>query len=154
MLEVGQQAPAFDAVASDGRRVTLESFRGKKNVILYFYPRDFTRGCTIEACGFRDMYEDLVSRDTEVVGVSLDTNDSHQKFAAEHRVPFPLIADVDRSIAKSYEAIGLLRSLFGVVKRVTFVIDKHGKIAAILKSELNMDTHLSGVTAVLARLPP
>lgn len=152
MLVVGQEAPAFDAVAADGRRVTLEDFRGKKNVVLYFYPRDFTRGCTIEACGFRDMYEDLVSQDTEVVGVSLDSNDSHEKFAAEHKVPFPLIADANRSLAKSYEAIGRLRGLLGIVKRVTFVIDKDSKIAAILASEVSIDKHLSGVKMALARL--
>jgi thioredoxin-dependent peroxiredoxin len=153
MLVVGQQAPAFDAVAADGRRVTLESFRGKKNVVLYFYPRDFTRGCTVEACGFRDMYEEIVNRDTEVIGVSLDSNDSHEKFAAEHRVPFPLIADADRSLARSYEAIGRLRGLLGIVKRVTFVIDKESKIAAIFASEVSIDTHLAGVKTALARLP-
>jgi peroxiredoxin Q/BCP len=152
MLQVGQQAPAFDAVASDGRRVTLEGFRGKKNVVLYFYPRDFTRGCTVEACSFRDMYEDLVSRDTEVIGVSLDSNDSHEKFAAKHKVPFPLVADADRSLAKSYEAIGALRGLLGIVKRITFVIDKRGKIAAILASEISIDKHVSGVQAALAKL--
>jgi|SRR5580692_3361272 thioredoxin-dependent peroxiredoxin len=153
MLVVGQQAPAFDAVAADGRRVTLEGFRGKKNVVLYFYPRDFTRGCTVEACGFRDMYEEIVNQNTEVIGVSLDSNDSHEKFAAEHKVPFPLVADADRSIAKSYEAIGRLRGLLGIVKRVTFVIDKESKIAAIFASEVSIDKHLSGVKAALARLP-
>ncbi len=152
MLEVGQQAPAFDVVASSGRRLTLEGFRGKKNVVLYFYPRDFTRGCTAEACFFRDMYGDLVSRDTEVIGVSLDGDDSHVKFAAKHNVPFPLVADVDRSLAKSYEAIGPIRGLLGIVKRVTFVIDKQGKIASILESEINIDKHISGVKVALARL--
>jgi peroxiredoxin Q/BCP len=153
MLEVGQQAPAFDAVASDGRRVSLEGFRGKKNVVLYFYPRDFTRGCTVEVCGFRDMYEDLVSRDTEVIGISLDSDDSHKKFTAQYKVPFPLVADVDRSLAKSYEALGPLRGLLGIVKRVTFVIDKQGRIAAILASEINIEKHVSGAKAALAKLP-
>jgi thioredoxin-dependent peroxiredoxin len=153
MLKVGQQAPAFDVAASDGKRIRLEDFRGKKNVVLYFYPKDFTRVCTTETCGFRDMYEDLVTtKDTEVIGVSLDSDDSHKRFAAEHRVPFPLIADKDRTLAKSYEAIGPLRGLIGIVKRVTFVIDKQGTIAAILQSELSADTHLEGVTAALNKL--
>jgi thioredoxin-dependent peroxiredoxin len=153
MLKVGQQAPAFDVTASDGKRIRLEDFRGKKNVVLYFYPKDFTRVCTTETCGFRDMYEDLVTtKDTEVIGVSLDSDDSHKRFAAEHRVPFPLIADKDRTLAKSYEAIGPLRGLIGIVKRVTFVIDKQGTIAAILQSELNADTHLEGVTAAVSKL--
>jgi thioredoxin-dependent peroxiredoxin len=153
MLKVGQQAPAFDVTASDGKRIRLEDFRGKKNVVLYFYPKDFTRVCTTETCGFRDMYDDLVTnKDTEVIGVSLDSDDSHKRFATEHRVTFPLIADKDRSLAKSYEAIGPLRGLLGIVKRVTFVIDKQGTIRAILEAELSADTHLNGVTAALDKL--
>ncbi len=152
MLTVGQKAPSFDLVASDGRRVALEEYRGKKNVVLYFYPKDGTRVCTAEACGFRDMYEDLMSKDTEVIGVSLDSDESHKKFAEHYRVPFPLIADKDRTLAKAYEVIGPLRGLLGIVKRVTYVIDKNGNLAAILKSELNADTHLDGVKDALSRL--
>ncbi len=153
MLKVGQQAPAFDVTASDGKRLRLEDFRGKKNVVLYFYPRDFTRVCTAEACGFRDMYDDMVvSQDTEIIGVSLDSDDSHKRFATEHKVVFPLVADTDRSLARAYEAIGPLRGLLGIVKRVTFVIDKKGAIAAVLESELSADAHLNGVKAALARL--
>jgi thioredoxin-dependent peroxiredoxin len=158
MLKVGQEAPAFDVQASDGKRIRLEDFRGKRNVVLYFYPKDFypkdfTRVCTTETCGFRDMYQELMGKDTEVIGVSLDSDESHNKFAAANRVPFPLIADKDRTLAKSYEAIGPLRGLIGIVKRVTFVIDKQGKIAEILQAELNADTHLDGVRAALAKLP-
>jgi peroxiredoxin Q/BCP len=134
VLKVGQEAPAFDVTASDGKRVRLEDFRGKKNVVLYFYPKDFT------------------TKDTEVIGVSLDSDESHNKFAAHHKVPFPLIADKDRTLAKAYHAIGPLRGLIGIVKRVTFVIDKKGTIAAVLQSELNADTHLEGVTAALSKL--
>jgi peroxiredoxin Q/BCP len=153
VLKVGQEAPAFDVTASDGKRIRLEDFRGKKNVVLYFYPKDFTRVCTTETCGFRDMYQELVTaKDTEVLGVSLDSDESHNKFAAHHKVPFPLIADKDRTLAKAYHAIGPLRGLIGIVKRVTFVIDKKGTIAAILQSELNADTHLEGVTAALSKL--
>jgi thioredoxin-dependent peroxiredoxin len=152
VLRVGQQAPGFDVKASDGKPIRLEDFRGKKNVVLYFYPKDFTRVCTKETCGFRDMYEELMGKDTEVIGVSLDTDDSHQKFATEYKVPFPLVADTTRTLAKSYEAIGPLRGLIGIVKRVTFVIDKQGNIADILQGELNADTHLDGVKAALAKL--
>lgn len=154
MLKVGQAAPPFDVMASDGKRLRLEDFRDKKNVVLYFYPKDFTRVCTAETCGFRDMYQDVVTtKDTEIIGVSLDSDESHQKFAAHHNVPFPLVADKDRTLAKSYEAIGPLRGLIGVVKRVTFVIDKHGTIAAVLTGELNADAHLDGVKAALGKLP-
>jgi thioredoxin-dependent peroxiredoxin len=152
VLKVGQQAPGFEVHSSDGKRIRLEDFRGKKNVVLYFYPRDFTRVCTRETCGFRDMYEELMSKDTEVIGVSLDSDDSHQKFATEYKVPFPLVADTKRELARSYEAIGPLRGLIGIVKRLTFVIDKEGKIADILHGELNADAHLDGVKAALGKL--
>ena len=92
-LKVGDFAPSFDAVAHDGKRIRLEDFRGKKNVVLFFYPKDETRVCTLEACGFRDTYEDLVGQDTEVIGVSFDSNESHGKFAKHHDLPYPLLAD-------------------------------------------------------------
>ncbi len=152
MLKVGEQAPPFEASASNGRKVRLSDFLGQKNLVLYFYPRDFTRVCTAEVCGFRDMYEDLLSKDTEVIGVSLDSDESHQRFAEAHRVPFPLIADHDKALAKSYGAVGTLRGILGLAKRVTFVIDKEGKIAGVFEGELSAETHLNGVRETLARL--
>lgn len=151
-LKPGDPAPPFDATSSDGRRMRLEDFRGKKNVVLYFYPKDFTMVCTAEACGFRDMYEDLVSKDTEVIGVSVDTDESHQKFAAKHRVPFPLLADPDRSLAKAYGATGGLRDLLGTTRRITYVIDKQGVIRAVLDSQLRAGQHLHGVEDALEKL--
>src|SRR5262245_9920744 len=151
-LKVGDQAPPFDVKASDGRRVALADLVGKKNVVLYFYPKDFTMVCTAEACGFRDMYDDLVADDTEVIGVSVQDDESHGKFAARYRVPFPLVADIDKSLAKLYEAVGGVRSLFGVTKRVTYVIDKQGKIAGVFDSELRAGVHLDGVKDTIKRL--
>jgi thioredoxin-dependent peroxiredoxin len=151
-LKIGDPAPPFDVTASDGKRLRLEDFLGTKNVVLYFYPADFTPVCTAEACGFRDMYEELRSADTEVIGVSFDDDESHRRFAARHRVPFPLVADVDRSLARAFDATGgLLRSLVGKSGRVTYVIGKDGKIHGVFDSELFAKKHLGGVKATLAR---
>ena len=152
MLKVGDEAPSFEATASDGRKLRLADFRGKKNVVLYFYPRDFTRVCTAEVCGFRDMYADLASKDTEVIGVSLDSDESHQRFAAEHRVPFPLVADGDKSLARAYGAIGTVRGILGLAKRITFVVDKQGRIAGVFHAELSAAAHFDGVQTTLSKL--
>src|SRR5262245_31596793 len=140
-LKVGDTAPDFDVFSSDGRRLKLSDLAGKKNVVLYFYPRDFTLVCTQEACGFRDMYEDLVGADTEVIGVSVDDDASHDKFAKKHRVSFPLVADTDKTLSKLYGATGGLRDLLGTTKRITYVIDKKGKIAAVFDSAIRANQH-------------
>jgi peroxiredoxin Q/BCP len=151
-LKIGDPAPAFDVVSADGKRLRSDELHGNKNVVLYFYPKDFTMVCTAEACGFRDMYADLVGKDTEVIGVSVDDDESHKKFSNTHRVPFPLVADPDRKLASLYGATGGLRDLFGTTKRVTYVIDKQGKIAGIFDSQLRASNHLDGVKAVIAKL--
>lgn len=151
-LSVGAQAPEFEAKASDGRAVKLADLRGKKNVVLYFYPADFTLVCTRETCGFRDMYEDLASKDTEVVGVSFDSDEKHEAFRKEHNVPFPLLSDADKALAAKYEATSVMGKLIGRAARVTYVIDKSGKIAGVFKAELSAKTHVEGVRELLARL--
>ena len=152
---IGSQAPDFDVLARQAGaelRVRLADFRGQKNVVLYFYPHDFTPVCTAEACGFRDMYEELASRDTEVIGVSVDDAASHDRFAAHHRVTFPLVADPERKLARAYGATSWLRDRLGSSLRVTYVIDKQGKIAAVFDSELFAQKHLQGVKRALAAL--
>jgi peroxiredoxin Q/BCP len=154
-LKVGDTAPDFDVQAQQaGRdlRIHLQELRGKKNVVLYFYPRDFTPVCTREACGFRDLYEDLVSQDTEVVGVSVDDDASHGRFAQKHGVGFPLVSDPDKALARKYGATSKLRDLLGSTKRVTYVIDKRGVIAAVFESELRASHHVDGVKAAIAAL--
>jgi peroxiredoxin Q/BCP len=152
-LSVGQKAPEFDVVSSKGSPLRLSDFAGKKNVVLYFYPADFTMICTKEACGFRDIYADLETKDTEVIGVSVDSDASHEKFAAEHRVPFELVSDRNRELAKAYGATSVLRDILGKTARITYVIDKAGRIAAIFKAELSASTHVDGVKAAIAKLP-
>jgi peroxiredoxin Q/BCP len=154
-LAIGQTAPDFEVVGlQDGqqRPLKLSDFRGRKNVVLYFYPRDFTPVCTKEACGFRDLYDELVSSDTEVIGVSVDDDASHARFATKYGVKFPLVADPDRTLAKRYEATSFLRNLLGSTRRVTYLIDKKGSIAAVFESELRASQHFDGVKAALARI--
>jgi thioredoxin-dependent peroxiredoxin len=151
-LRIGQKAPDFDVVSSSGKALRLSDFAGKKNVVLYFYPGDFTPVCTKETCGFRDMYADLETKDTEVIGVSVDSNESHEKFAAKYGVPFALVSDAKRELAKTYGATGFLRDILGKAGRLTFVIDKKGEIADILKGELSAAKHLDGVKAAIAKL--
>lgn len=152
-LRVGQKAPDFDVTSSSGKRLALADMLGKKNVVLYFYPGDFTTVCTKETCGFRDAFEELASKDTEVIGISVDSNDSHEKFAKEYNVPFQLVSDGEKKLAEMYEATGLLTRLIGRVNRVTYVIDKKGMIAGVFKAALSASNHVDGVRDTIRHLP-
>jgi peroxiredoxin Q/BCP len=153
-LKVGDEAPDFEAEASDGRRIRLSEYRGKKNVVLYFYPKDFTRVCTAEACGFRDLTKDgaLGDGSVEVIGVSGDTVDSHQRFVERHGLNFPLVSDRDRAIGRKYETSGFLVDTLKISKRVTYVIDRAGKIAAVMDGFFSADGHIDGARAALQKL--
>ncbi|HVH41716.1 MAG TPA: peroxiredoxin [Labilithrix sp.] len=151
-LRVGQKAPDFDVTSSSGQRVRLSEFLGKKNVVLYFYPGDFTPVCTRETCGFRDSYAELASKDTEVVGVSIDSDQSHERFAKQYEVPFALVSDSARILSTSYEAMSLFSRLTGKVGRITYVIDKKGDIAGVFDSELRASKHVDGVRDLVRKL--
>jgi peroxiredoxin Q/BCP len=152
-LKVGDKAPAFSLKATDGRTIKLSDFKGKK-LVLYFYPRDMTPGCTKEACGFRDDYSALKRRGVEVVGVSGDSQASHQKFTEAYSLPFPLLSDPDHSMMEKYGAYGE-KTMYGKkvtgVIRSTFIIDGNGKIAHIFR-KVKTDTHSKDVAAVLDSL--
>jgi peroxiredoxin Q/BCP len=132
-LKEGDKAPDFAATDAEGRTVRLKDLRGKK-VVLYFYPRDDTPGCTKEACSFRDSFARFKKRGIQVLGVSLDSETSHQKFARKFDLPFRLLADTDRAISESYGTYGekkfMGRTYMGV-HRMTFLIDEKGKIKKI-----------------------
>ncbi|MBB5636229.1 peroxiredoxin Q/BCP [Pedobacter cryoconitis] len=134
-LKEGQKAPEFTAADQDGNTVSLDQFAGKK-VVLYFYPKDDTPGCTAEACDFRDNYQGLKAKDIVVLGVSVDDEKSHQKFAAKHSLPFTLLADTDKKIVEAYGVWGE-KNMYGKkymgTNRTTFVIDENGVIAHIIK---------------------
>jgi len=151
-LSTGDIAPDFDVTSSDGRALKLSDFRHKKNVVLYFYPQDFTLVCTRETCGFRDIYDDLASKDTEVIGVSFDDHDSHESFRKKHNVPFPLVSDTKHGLAEKYETTGTVMKLLNRGSRVTYVIDKEGRIAGVFKAEISAQTHIEGVRDVLRDL--
>jgi thioredoxin-dependent peroxiredoxin len=149
-LAVGQPAPAFSGLTQDGKKVSLSDFKGK-NVVLYFYPKDDTPGCTVEACNFRDAHGSLLKKGAVVIGVSPDPTKSHLKFAEKFSLPFPLIADEDKSIVQAY-GVWTEKSMYGKkymgVERSTFVIDGHGKIKAIFR-KVKPDKHVDEVIAAL-----
>ncbi|MCH8161481.1 MAG: peroxiredoxin [Chloroflexi bacterium] len=146
MLKEGTTAPDFEGEADDGSTFRLSDFRGKKNVVLYFYPKDFTPGCTKEACNFRDESETLEKHDAIIVGVSADTTESHSSFKEQHKLTFPLIADPDKRIIKTYQAQGLL----GLIPaRITYIIDKQGVIRKSFRHDLSIGKHLSDTLAAL-----
>jgi peroxiredoxin Q/BCP len=130
MLQIGTKAPYFEGVDENGKPVSLKDFAGKK-LVLYFYPKDSTPGCTAEACDLRDNYQRFLAMGYEVLGVSRDSAASHQKFIAKYELPFHLIADTDLSILKAYEAWGE-KKMYGKVTegtlRTTYVIDEQGVI--------------------------
>lgn len=133
MLAIGDDAPDFDAAADGGGTVALKALRGKK-VVLYFYPKDNTPGCTAEACGFRDAAAEFSAKDAVVLGVSPDSVRSHDRFKAKFDLPFRLLSDPDHSLAEAY-GVWREKSLYGRkymgIVRSTFVIDAQGKVAEI-----------------------
>ena len=132
-LNVGDRAPDFSVADTLGNIVTLASLKGKR-VVLYFYPRDNTPGCTKEACGFRDNYAQFQAKNTLIFGVSTDDAKSHQKFTEKFDLPFPLLCDVDAQVATAYESYGkkqMMGKEYMGIFRNTFVIDPEGKIEKI-----------------------
>jgi peroxiredoxin Q/BCP len=134
-LKEGQKAPEFTAADQNGNVVTLQQFEGK-TVVLYFYPKDDTPGCTAEACDFRDNYQGLLAKGITVLGVSVDDEKSHQKFASKHNLPFTLLADPDKKIVEAYGVWGE-KNMYGKkymgTHRSTFIIDAAGTISHIIK---------------------
>lgn len=133
-LQQGDKAPDFTSKDQNGNTVTLNEFKGKK-VVLYFYPKDSTPGCTAEACDFRDNYQGLKAQGIEVLGVSIDDEKSHQKFITKYDLPFTLLADTDKSIVEAY-GVWAEKSMYGKkymgTNRTTFIIDEDGNIAHII----------------------
>ena len=136
-LNVGDQAPVFEGVADDGSKFALADVVGKSNIVLYFYPKDFTAGCTKEACSFRDIWDRAASFGATVVGVSSDSQETHARFKREHNLQFTLVSDSSKSIRKLYGATGAL-----IPPRVTFIIDTSGKIRNIFNSQINISKHI------------
>ena len=150
MLQLGDPAPDFTLTTTTGEAFRLADQRGKRAIVLYFYPKDDTPGCTAEACSFRDQYEDFRELGAEVVGVSSDSEASHRKFTQKHQLPFPLLADTGGQVRKLYE---VPRALLGILPgRVTFVIDKEGVIRYIFNSMNRATDHVAHARQVLTDL--
>ena len=147
-IEVGKPAPDFTLKALGGKEVSLRDFRGKKNVVLYFYPKDDTPGCTKEACSFRDNLSKLNSLDTEVLGVSVDGLDSHKSFKEKYNLNFTLLSDESKEVSKSY---GVFNEEKQTDRRVTFIIDKKGILRHIFL-QVQVDGHTEEVLKVLKTL--
>ncbi len=138
-VAVNQAAPDFLLPGTDGTPLQLSSLRGRK-VVLFFYPRDNTRGCTAEACAFRDAYEELTTAGAEVVGISSDSVESHRRFAASRGLPFPIVSDRDGSVRRLYGASSAL--LFGMAGRVTYLIDEEGVVRDLFSSVFRPFEHV------------
>jgi thioredoxin-dependent peroxiredoxin len=138
-VKVGDKAPDFKLPSQMGDDVTLSEFFGKKNVVLYFYPKDETTGCTKEACTFRDNYEELTKLDAEVIGVSGQSVESHKSFASHHGLPFILLSDNNNNVRELY---GVPSSMGIIPGRVTYIIDKKGIVRHIFNSQTQAQKHV------------
>ncbi len=148
-VEVGSLAPDFSLPDASGNQVRLSDVLQRGPVVLYFYPKDNTKGCTAEACAFRDSYEVFREAGAEVLGVSTDSEASHGLFAAQHDLPFVLLSDTDGAVSKGYGA----KALFGLMTgRVTFVIDASGTVRHVFNSMFNATKHVDEALEVLRKL--
>ncbi len=140
-LKIGDKAPAFSAKDQHGNEISLEQFRGKK-VVLYFYPKDNTPGCTAEACNLRDNYEEFLNKGFAVIGVSADSEKSHQNFTSKYELPFPLIPDTEKEIIKAYGAWGekqMYGKTYEGILRKTVIISEEGRVEKIIEKVKTKD---------------
>ena len=148
-VKVGDSAPNFTLTSQDGSTVSLNDFRGKKSVVLYFYPKDDTPGCTAESCAFRDSYETFKQAGAEVIGISGDSSNSHAKFASKYQLPFTLLSDDKNEVRKLYGVPATLGLLPG---RVTYVIDQNGVVRHIFNSQFNFKGHIEESLKILKEM--
>jgi len=149
-LEAGSKIPNFSLKNQHGNNIHVSDFIGKKNLVIYFYPKDDTPGCTAEACSFRDEYEDFVELGAEVIGIRADSVESHKKFAEKCHLSFTLLSDIDNQVRKQF---GVPIDMFGLIPgRVSYIIDKSGIIQHIFKAQLNAKKHISVALKTLKEL--
>lgn len=139
-IELGDVMPHFTAVDTHGNTFDSRDYVGKKPVVIYFYPKDSTPGCTAQACSFRDQYHDFTDLGAEVIGISSDSVDSHDTFAKRYRLPFILLSDTDKKIRKLF---GVPSGLLGILPgRVTYVVAKEGKVILVFDNSINATKHI------------
>ena len=148
-LQVGDKIPNFVAKDSNGNNFESASIIGKKIIVFYFYPKDNTPGCTAQACSFRDQYEDFKDLGAEVIGISSDNTQSHEKFAKKYKLPFLLLSDSDKKLRSLF---GVKTNLFGLLPgRVTYVADKNGIIKLVFDS-MNASSHIPKALAIVKKI--
>ena len=148
MSKVGDHAPNFHLPASGGGDVSLDDFLGKLNLVLYFYPKDYSTGCTREAVAFRESYITFKNLEAEVLGISPDSITTHERFAKDQRLPFRLLSDRNGSVKKGYG----VQSTLGISGRVTFVIDKQGIVRHVYSSQVHPSKHVEEALLALKSL--
>lgn len=148
-MKIGERAPDFSLPSLRDGEWRLSDYVGKKNLVLFFYPKDETPGCTVEACTFRDAYQDFVDAGAEVIGISSDSVTSHESFASHHRLPYQLLSDQGGRVRALYGVKATLGILPG---RETFVIDKQGVVRYVFRSQLNTKAHVAKSLEVLRSL--
>lgn len=138
-IKVGSRVPDFSLFDQNGNLFQLAAHLGKQNLVIYFYPKDDTPGCTKEACTFRDMYEDFTDVGAEVIGISSDSRKSHSEFATKHKLPFSLLSDEDKAVRKRF---GVPTNMLGILPgRVTYIVDKQGIVKFIFNSQTQAERH-------------
>jgi peroxiredoxin Q/BCP len=148
-VKTGDAAPQFTAPTTDGSKLSLDDITSRKHVVLYFYPKDDTPGCTKEACSFRDNLQTIRELGAEIIGVSVDDVQSHKKFSEKYRLPFTLVSDTDKQISTAY---GVLKDPGTYTNRVTFLIEKGGKIVKIFP-KVDVSKHTEEILVALKELP-
>jgi peroxiredoxin Q/BCP len=152
--KVGNLAPAFSLLNQDGNKVALKDFRGNAHVVLYFYPKAMTPGCTVQACGLRDTQQELATLDAVAIGISPDPSARLAKFEEKHALNFPLLSDEDHAVADAYGAWGLKKFMgkeYMGILRTTFIIDKQGRLTHVM-DKVKTKSHHDDVLALLAEL--
>ena len=148
-LSIGDKAPDFTLPSQSGEPLKLSELWAKRTVVLYFYPKDDTPGCTVEACSFRDRFDEFAEAGAAVVGISSDSTASHEKFAGKHKLPMTLLSDQDGAVRKRYG----VKSTLGIMPgRATFVIDQGGIVRHVFVSQLRADKHVTEALAVVQKL--
>ncbi len=148
-IQVGDKAPDFTLTSQSGEQVRLQDRLGERAVVLYFYPKDETSGCTAEACAFRDSYEVFTDAGAEVIGVSSDSAEKHASFAEHHKLPFTLLADPGGKVRKAF---GVPATLGVIPGRVTYVIDQSGTVRSVFNSMTNIGKHVNDALTVVKDL--
>lgn len=150
LLKAGDKVPLFELPDQNGNLVNIKTLVGAKNLVIYFYPKDYTPGCTAEACSFRDQYEVFKEHEAEVVGISTDGSSRHSAFANSYKLDFVLLSDKDREVEKMF---GVPRSLFGLLPgRVTFIVDKQGIIRHVFQSQTQATQHVAEALRIVKSL--